>query len=119
MGKPMPTRDSTVKAVRIPNEILAEFEKKLNGQTINSWLNEQIVEFVEGKRSCSDKSVSGKQSKYAGNNSGNSLSRNGGNDEKKVELDCSEFLEWCERRKVIPQIVMNNLMQEIKKEYGE
>ena len=115
----MPTRDSTVKAVRIPNEILVEFEKKLNGQTINSWLNEQIVEFVEGKRGYPDKGGSGKQDKPAENNSGNGLGRNDKNDDREVELDCSEFLEWCEKRKVIPQIVMNNLMQEIKKEYGE
>lgn len=112
----MPTRDSTVKAVRIPNEILVEFEKKLNGQTINSWLNEQIVEFVEGKRGYPDKGGSGKP---AENSFGNSFGGDDKKDKTKPELDCSEFLEWCEKRKVIPQIVMNNLMQEIKKEYGE
>jgi len=44
----MPKANSTVKAVRIDNDILAEFEQKLAGQTINSWLNEQIEEYVGG-----------------------------------------------------------------------
>lgn len=41
--------NSTVKGVRIENEVLAEFEKKLAGQSINSWFNEKILEFVGGK----------------------------------------------------------------------
>lgn len=43
--------NSTVKGVRIENEVLAEFEKKLAGQSINSWFNEKILEFVGGKPS--------------------------------------------------------------------
>ena len=43
--------NSTVKGVRIENEVLAEFEKKLAGQSINSWINEKILEFVGGKPS--------------------------------------------------------------------
>ncbi len=45
----MPKLNSTVKAVRIDNDKLAELEQRLNGKTINSWLNEQITEFIEGK----------------------------------------------------------------------
>lgn len=41
--------NSTVKGVRIENEVLAEFEKKLAGQSINSWFNEKILEFIGGK----------------------------------------------------------------------
>lgn len=41
--------NSTVKGVRIENDVLAEFEKKLAGQSINSWFNEKILEFVGGK----------------------------------------------------------------------
>jgi len=44
----MPKANSTVKAVRIDNDILAEFEQKLAGQSINSWLNEQIEGYVRG-----------------------------------------------------------------------
>ncbi len=43
--------NSTVKGVRIENDVLAEFEKKLAGQSINSWFNEKILEFVGGKPS--------------------------------------------------------------------
>ena len=43
--------NSTVKGVRIENEVLAEFEKKLAGQSINSWFNEKILEFIGGKPS--------------------------------------------------------------------
>lgn len=42
----MPKKNTTVKAVRIDNDILAELEAKLGGRTINSWLNEQIEDFV-------------------------------------------------------------------------
>ena len=41
--------NSTVKGVRIENDVLAEFEKKLAGQSINSWFNEKILEFIGGK----------------------------------------------------------------------
>ena len=61
--------NSTVKGVRIENEVLAEFEKKLAGQSINSWFNEKILEFIGGKPSdspaapsCFSDSVSIKQS---------------------------------------------------------
>lgn len=46
----MPKLNTTVKAVRVDNDKLAELERRLNGQTINSWLNEQIDAFLEGKR---------------------------------------------------------------------
>lgn len=45
----MPKLNSTVKAVRIDNEKLAELEERLGGQTINSWLNEKISEYLGGK----------------------------------------------------------------------
>jgi len=45
----MPRKNATVKAVWIDNDILAEFEQKLGGQSINSWLKEQIEGFVSGK----------------------------------------------------------------------
>lgn len=44
----MPKKNSTVKAVRIDNDILAELEAKLGERTINSWLNEQIEGYVRG-----------------------------------------------------------------------
>lgn len=45
----MPKLNTTVKAVRVDNDKLAELEKRLCGQTINSWLNEQIDTFLEKK----------------------------------------------------------------------
>ena len=46
----MPKKNSTVKAVRIDNDKLAELEGKLGEQTINSWLNEQIEKFLSAGR---------------------------------------------------------------------
>ena len=68
--------NSTVKGVRIENEILAEFEKKLAGQSINSWFNEKILEFIGGKPSdspaapfsCSADSNSDKSASNVSNN---------------------------------------------------
>lgn len=45
----MPKLNTTVKAVRIDNDKLAELEERLGGQTINSWLNEKIAEYLGGK----------------------------------------------------------------------
>lgn len=45
----MPKLNTTVKAVRIDNDKLAELESRLGHQTINSWMNEKIAEFIEGK----------------------------------------------------------------------
>ena len=45
----MPKLNTTVKSVRIENEKLVELEKRLAGRSINSWLNEQITEFLGGK----------------------------------------------------------------------
>lgn len=45
----MPKLNTTVKAVRIDNDKLAELEQRLAGRSINSWLNEKITEFIEGK----------------------------------------------------------------------
>lgn len=45
----MPKLNTTVKSVRVENEKLAELEQKLAGRSINSWLNEAITEFLEGK----------------------------------------------------------------------
>lgn len=42
----MPKLNTTVKAVRIDNDKLAELEKRLGGQTINSWMNERIAEYL-------------------------------------------------------------------------
>lgn len=44
----MPKLNTTVKAVRVDNDVLERFEKKLKGQSVNSWLNEQILMFVDG-----------------------------------------------------------------------
>lgn len=51
----MPKLNSTVKAVRIDNDKLAELEERLGGQTINSWLNEKITEYLGGKPEKSEK----------------------------------------------------------------
>lgn len=40
----MPKLNTTVKSVRLDNDILAELEKRLNGKTYNAWLNEKIAE---------------------------------------------------------------------------
>lgn len=40
----MPKLNSTVKSVRLDNDILAELEKRLGGKTYNAWLNEKIAE---------------------------------------------------------------------------
>lgn len=45
----MPKLNTTVKAVRIDNDKLAELTKRLGGQTINSWLNNQIDCYLENK----------------------------------------------------------------------
>ena len=45
----MPKLNTTVKAVRIDNDKLAELERSLGGQSINSWLNEKITEHLAGK----------------------------------------------------------------------
>lgn len=40
----MPKLNSTVKSVRLDNDVLAELEKRLNGKSYNAWLNEKIAE---------------------------------------------------------------------------
>ena len=45
----MPKLNTTVKAVRIDNDKLAELEKRLAGRSINSWMNEQISLYLENK----------------------------------------------------------------------
>jgi len=42
----MPKANTTVKSVRIDNDTLAALEGLLDGQSINSWLNEKIEEAV-------------------------------------------------------------------------
>ena len=59
----MPKLNTTVKAVRIDNEKLAELENRLGGQTINSWLNEKITEYLGGKPIKSDEKT-GASPKY-------------------------------------------------------
>lgn len=61
----MPKKNATVKAVWIDNDILGKFEEKLGGQSINSWLKEQIKAFVEGENSTKNekKGVNPKNSK--------------------------------------------------------
>lgn len=51
----MPKLNTTVKAVRIDNDKLEELEKKLKGQTINSWLNGQIENFIKGEKGVNPK----------------------------------------------------------------
>ena len=43
----MPKLNTTVKAVRVDNEVLEKFEEKLKGQSVSSWLNQQIEDFVD------------------------------------------------------------------------
>lgn len=45
----MPKLNTTVKSVRLDNEVLEKLEGQLNGRTFNAWLNEKIIEEVEGK----------------------------------------------------------------------
>ena len=45
----MPKLNTTVKAVRIDNDKLSVLITRLNGQTINSWLNNQIDCYLENK----------------------------------------------------------------------
>ena len=42
----MPKLNTTVKAVRVDNDKLAELERRLGGQSINSWMNEQISGYL-------------------------------------------------------------------------
>jgi len=44
----MPKLNTTVKAVRVDNDVLERFERKLEGRSVSSWLNEQIAAFVDG-----------------------------------------------------------------------
>jgi len=46
----MPKLNTTVKAVRIDNDKLAEIESRLAGQTFNAWFNEIIDNFLGGKK---------------------------------------------------------------------
>lgn len=45
----MPKLNTTVKAVRIDNDKLSELITRLDGQTINAWLNNQIDCYLENK----------------------------------------------------------------------
>lgn len=45
----MPKLNTTVKAVRIDNDKLSELITRLDGQTINAWLNNQIDSYLENK----------------------------------------------------------------------
>lgn len=54
----MPKLNTTVKSVRIDNDKLELLEKRLGGRSINSWLNEQIAEYLAGKPENSEKNVS-------------------------------------------------------------
>lgn len=47
----MPKLNTTVKSVRIDNDKLAELEERLGSQSINSWLNEQILTYLDEKTS--------------------------------------------------------------------
>lgn len=60
----MPKLNTTVKAVRVDNDKLEELEKKLKGQTINSWLNGQIENFIKGEKGKKG-NPEGKPTKYA------------------------------------------------------
>ncbi len=42
----MPKLNSTVKAVRVDNDKLAELERRLGDRSINSWMNEQISVYL-------------------------------------------------------------------------
>ena len=53
----MPKLNTTVKSVRIDNDKLEELEKRLGGRSINSWLNEQIVEYLTGKPQKTEKNL--------------------------------------------------------------
>ena len=44
----MPKLNTTVKSVRVDNEKIDELEKRLNGQTFNSWLNDVIDDYLNG-----------------------------------------------------------------------
>lgn len=44
----MPKLNTTVKSVRVDNDKLEELEKRLDGRSINSWLNEAIENFLNG-----------------------------------------------------------------------
>ena len=50
----MPKLNTTVKAVRIDNDVLERFEEKLKGRSVSSWLNEQILAFVDGNSQNND-----------------------------------------------------------------
>lgn len=45
----MPKLNTTVKAVRIDNDKLSDLITRLDGQTINAWLNNQIDSYLENK----------------------------------------------------------------------
>lgn len=50
----MPKLNTTVKAVRIDNNKLAEIENRIGGKTINSWLNDLIDDYLNGKTTASE-----------------------------------------------------------------
>lgn len=54
----MPKVNTTVKAVRVDNDRLAELEERLGNQTFNSWMNGQIMRFLE-VTPCSENEVKG------------------------------------------------------------
>ena len=46
----MPKLNTTVKAVRIDNDILERLERRLEGKSFNAWMNEQIVSCLDSQK---------------------------------------------------------------------
>lgn len=131
----MPKLNTTVKSVRIDNDILEKLEKQLDGKTFNYWLNEKIREEVE--------KPSGDFSTPSGKELLSMLSCFRKSGEEFIEDSCrlmeegtltyengklkavsfpnmgeyeERFLEWCKSKRVDPQKVFTNLMAEVSKE---
>lgn len=124
----MPKLNTTVKSVRVDNEKIDELEKRLNGQTFNSWLNEVIDEYLNGSsgtfsskngRDLSEMLSCFKKSESEFIDDVHELMENGTltyeNGRLTIDLgfDYQPFLDFCQKRKANPATVWKNLGKEI------
>ena len=124
----MPKLNTTVKSVRVDNEKIDELEKRLNGQTFNSWLNEVIDDYLNGSSgtfsskngrdllemlSCFKKSESEFIDDIHELMENGTLTYENGRLTIDLGFDYQAFLDFCQKRKANPATVWKNLGKEI------
>lgn len=124
----MPKLNTTVKSVRVGNEKIDELEKRLNGQTFNSWLNEVIDDYLNGSSgtfsskngrdllemlSCFKKSESEFIDDVHELMENGTLTYENGKLTIDLGFDYQAFLDFCTKHKANPATVWKNLGKEI------